>query len=44
MDEKLIPTTYRYETTLNQPNQNAITLSPATEDEIKSTIKESKVI
>ena len=44
MDEKLIPTTYQYQATLNQPNQNAITLSPTTEDEIKSTIKELKVI
>ena len=39
MDKKLIPTTCQYQTTLNQPNQNAIT-----EDEIKSTIKELKVI
>ena len=35
IDEKLIPTSYQYQTTLNEPNQNTMTLSPITEDEIK---------
>ena len=42
IDEKLIPTSYQYQTTLNEPNQNTVTLLPTTEDEIKSKIKELK--
>ena len=41
-DEKLIPISYQYHTTLNEPNQNTMTLSPTTADEIKSIIKELK--
>ena len=37
IDEKLIPTTYQYQTTLNEPNQNTMILSSTTEDEIKAT-------
>ena len=42
IDEKLIATTYQYQTTLNEPNQNTMTLSPKTEVKIKSTIKKLK--
>lgn len=41
--EKLVPTTYQYKTTLNEPNQNRMTLFPTNEDEIKSTVKELKI-
>ena len=42
IDEKLIPTTYQYQTTLNEPNQNTMILFPTTEDEIQAIIKELK--
>ena len=42
IDGELIPTSYQYQTTLNEPNQNTMTLSPTTEDGIKSIIKELK--
>ena len=42
IDEKLIPASYQYQTALNEPNQNTMTLLPTTEDEIKSIIKELK--
>lgn len=36
--EKIIPTTYQYQTALIEPNQNTMTLFPTTEDEINNQL------